>query len=98
MKTALEIAAVLVMAAGWGWLIWRAQPRRDVCQPLSNDERLLRSIERRAAWECEQRKRKLLQRQRVERMLERRWLDRSDPHGQPRAGATVPRPLASGAA
>lgn len=84
MKTALEIAAILIFAGGWALLVWRARPRRDVCQPLTNEERMLQYIDRRAAWECERRKQKLLQRQRVERMLERRYLDRRFP--------TVPQP------
>jgi len=95
MKMALEIIAIVLVAAGWALLVWRAKPRRDVCQPLTNEERLLRYIDRRAAWEGEQRKRKLLQRQRVERMLEQRWLARSDSREHQRGGPTVPRPLAS---
>ena len=98
MKMALEIIAIVLVAAGWALLVWRAKPRRDVCQPLTNEERLLHYIDRRAAWEGEQRKRKLLQRQRVERMLEQRWLDRSDARRQGAHGPTVPRSLASGAA
>lgn len=98
MNIGVEIAVILIMAAVFFLLVWRARPRRDVCQPLTNEERLLRYIDRRATWECEQRKRKLLQRQRVERMLERRWLDRSDPNDQRRCGPTVPRSLMSGAA
>lgn len=98
MKTGLEIATLLVVALGWGVLVWRARPRRDVCQPLTNEERLLAYIERRAAWECERRKQKLLQRQRVERLLEQRWLTRNASHTPTRSGPTVPRPLVSEAA
>lgn len=86
MNAWLQIAAVVIVAVGWFMLVMRAKPRRDVCKPLTNEERLLSYIDRRSAWECEHRKRKLLQRQRVERMLELRYLDRRFP--------TVPAPLA----
>lgn len=89
MKIALEIAGILLIAGAWAFMVWRQRPRRDVCQPLTNQERLLHYIERRAAWEGEQRKRKLLQRQRVERMLEHRYL-RHAPHGESRSPITVP--------
>ena len=79
MKIALEIVVILCVAGGWAWLVWRSRPIRDVCKPLTNEERLLQYIDRRSAWECERRKQKLLQRQRVERMLERRYLDRRFP-------------------
>lgn len=93
MITLIELAAIVVTALSAAWLVWRARPRRDVCQPLTNEERLLAYIERRAAWECERRKAKLLQRQRVERMLEQRWLRSAAAARQNQwYGVTVPAP------
>lgn len=91
MNIGLQIAIIVISAAAWFLLVWHAKPRRDVCRQPTNEDRLLSYIDRRAAWECEQRKRKLLQRQRVERLLEQRWLARNDSRGCGNRGPTVPR-------
>jgi hypothetical protein len=95
MNTWIQVGSILILAVGAAALMLRAKPRRDPCRPPSNEERMLAYIERRAAWECERRKAKLLQRQRVQRRLEQRWL-RSAPGSSPIQWPTVPAPRAPG--
>lgn len=93
MITLIELAGVLLVAAIAAFIVWRRAPRRDMCQPLTNQERLLAYINRRAEWERQRRVEKMLQRQRVEKMLEQRWL-RSAPGSTPIrwSDVTVPQP------
>lgn len=74
MNTAMQIGLiVLVTVVAMGLVIWFAPPTRaDQTRPLSNQDRLLRYIERRAAWEGEQRKQRAISQARMDAALDRR--------------------------
>lgn len=74
MNAWLQIAGILALAAIAGvWLLCN-RPRApwDICRPLTNAERELRWIERRAHWEAQQRAIQATRRRRRDQALDQR--------------------------